>query len=910
MSVDKPTLNQTNDSLQFVSFHRKTVAYFVVGLIVIIAIFLTIVRFVWLEGLTRLEEDALRQSSSQAQGIINNLMTQQSNASYDWSYWDETEQYILHSDGAYFERNLGNETFNILSLDAMIFLDKAGNVIDFSARDESGINKSLVNQLLSYKNINRYLNKPMASDKEGDESLYGLISFNKGIFIVSFSPVRNSEATSDQVGWLVWVQNLSNRFPEEYQSLLTGDSKVVMPEKTSSATKQTIVKNSEDMSIALPLTDVDGHYIGDLKTQLTRKYYLQGERIFFYIASFIVISGILVTFLFKYLLSKNVGRKLLEFEQGINGLIANYAADSNANSAGIIDWLKRMAESGNKANNDLAALMQKFNAIYQSNHFGILLIVDGIVIDVNEFLLNTLDYSKGDVIGYGVDKLCRSEANGPCGKEILEKYLAEGQHSFEATMNSREGDAVDCFIEAKVIEEDSKTAVLLSIKDITHQKKQAKLIEELIQTDHASGFLNRATVSEELDNTLVQLNSTLAFAYLSIDKLGQIGDIYGEKIYSDTVAKLAESMKNIYGSDMLFGRLSDHEFIVISSAPDAKQRLKEKSNHLLKICRTAIELYDIHIKIDVKAVVASSDLQLGTFESYLQAVIFTCHEKRTTADNFVVEMDDSLASKATLAIGISRDFLCALQSGQIRAYYQPMIEASTGKIVGFEALARWEHPKFGMISPEVFISLAEQRSLIIELGEQILQQACEFLASVNASQGPHCELSVHVNLSSPHFHYHRLTETIARLLDEYDIRPCQLVFELTESILIRSESDAIEQMHSIQQLGTKLALDDFGTGYSSFSVLCDFPFDIVKLDRSYIEPISNNPRAEAMVRNILNMSQEIGLKTVAEGVETNKQFVQLQAWGIDEIQGYYFYEAKPPETALALLDKEKKGRFD
>ncbi|QSA19975.1 EAL domain-containing protein, partial [Vibrio furnissii] len=173
---------------------------------------------------------------------------------------------------------------------------------------------------------------------------------------------------------------------------------------------------------------------------------------------------------------------------------------------------------------------------------------------------------------------------------------------------------------------------------------------------------------------------------------------------------------------------------------------------------------------------------------------------------------------------------------KIIAHYQPIVKAASGQLVGFEALARWKHSQFGMVSPAVFVPLAEQRKLIVELGEQILDQACAFLQTFQQAQGHNKQMvSIHVNISSPHFYHSSLVDTLRNVIAQYQLEAGQLVLELTESILMGVEEETQQRMDAIKALGVQLALDDFGTGYSSFSSLCNFPLDIVKLDKSYID---------------------------------------------------------------------------
>ncbi|MDW1918237.1 EAL domain-containing protein, partial [Vibrio sp. Vb0349] len=267
----------------------------------------------------------------------------------------------------------------------------------------------------------------------------------------------------------------------------------------------------------------------------------------------------------------------------------------------------------------------------------------------------------------------------------------------------------------------------------------------------------------------------------------------------------------------------------------------------------------------------------------------------------VLVADGELSEQAETSMIINRDLEVAIRQDNIIPYFQPIVNAKSGEIIGFEALARWPHPTLGIISPLIFIPLAEQGKLIVELGESILNQSCDFIGKLNTkrhSQGLP-PLTVHVNLSAQHFYHSRLISFLQTMIEEHNISAGHLVLEITESMLMGGETESIHCINEIKQLGVQLALDDFGTGYASFSSVCNFPLDIVKLDKSYVDEIETNDRAKTLVRNIANMSQELGLTIVAEGVETASQVRKLKVWNIDELQGFYFYKPMTREDAFA-----------
>ncbi len=348
------------------------------------------------------------------------------------------------------------------------------------------------------------------------------------------------------------------------------------------------------------------------------------------------------------------------------------------------------------------------------------------------------------------------------------------------------------------------------------------------------------------------------------------------------------------------GRISEHEYIAIVPTSTDLENALASANKLIDNFSIKTEISGLSIDLNCKVVLVDSKLTHHSLEYLLQAAYYSAHAELESQCDEVLLMGEQLSQQAQTSLMISRELKGAINSGQIGAYYQPIVDTQSGEINGFEALARWFHPSLGIISPSVFIPLAEQNQLIVDLGETVLYQACRFINQLNTSraQDGMKTLSIHVNLSAKHFYHTQLTEYLEQVMTEFDVGPGQLVLELTESMLMGVETETIHRMNQIKKLGVQLALDDFGTGYASFSTLCAFPLDVVKLDKSYIDQVETNDRAKTLLRSIANMAHELGLATVAEGVETASQVRKLKVWNIDEVQGYYFYKPMSEEDAL------------
>ena len=260
---------------------------------------------------------------------------------------------------------------------------------------------------------------------------------------------------------------------------------------------------------------------------------------------------------------------------------------------------------------------------------------------------------------------------------------------------------------------------------------------------------------------------------------------------------------------------------------------------------------------------------------------------------FQPEMDEQMQTRHAL----ERDLRAAIARQEIDVHFQPIVDVQTGDLLGFEALARWRHESRGYIAPDVFISLAEEVGLIGQLGDLVLRKACR-----HASSWP-APLRVAVNLSAVQFRNPGLPLSIACALANSGLPTNRLDLEITESVFLENDRTNLETLHAIRGLGVRISMDDFGTGYSSLSYLRSFPFDKIKIDRSFVAELGTREDCAAIIRAVAQLGQSLGMKTLAEGVETISQLELLRAEGVVEAQGYLFGKAVPALEVDELIKR-------
>jgi EAL domain-containing protein (putative c-di-GMP-specific phosphodiesterase class I) len=276
------------------------------------------------------------------------------------------------------------------------------------------------------------------------------------------------------------------------------------------------------------------------------------------------------------------------------------------------------------------------------------------------------------------------------------------------------------------------------------------------------------------------------------------------------------------------------------------------------------------------------------------------YRAKTGGKGRYVVFDQSMNDAAVERLGLEADLRRAIERGELWLAYQPIVSLDSGRICEVETLVRWQHPRRGLVSPSIFIPLAEETGLIVSIGEWVLEQACLQAVAWHRAQ-PDVAPRLSVNLSAKQFQHPRLVEDIARSVRTSGLDPRMVTLEITESAIMADTEAAAETLLRLKDLGIQLAIDDFGTGYSSLSYLKRFRVDVLKIDRSFVDQLGEDPHDTAIVRGVIALAKSLNLAVTAEGIETAEQLGELRALGCDKGQGYHFARPLPPKALAALL---------
>ncbi|MDR5901631.1 EAL domain-containing protein [Halomonas icarae] len=441
-------------------------------------------------------------------------------------------------------------------------------------------------------------------------------------------------------------------------------------------------------------------------------------------------------------------------------------------------------------------------------------------------------------------------------------------------------------------------------QDVTQQRKQEALIAYQATHDPLTGLLNRSAFDERLEAAFDQAQqdqTLLVVMHVDLDGFKAINDGLGHHIGNQLLIEIASRLRQWIGEGDTPARMTGDEFALLLPDFDRPQAAIEMAEKILDALSTpfVIEERPLHISASI-GIACNGESLAQAFEMMQRADLAVTSAKQQGRNTWHWYQGDIQRVTEDMVL-LRHDLHTALHDDQFELFYQPIVEAVSGRLRGLEALIRWRHPKKGMIAPGMFIPLAEQTGQIIPLGRWVLRRACRD-AAIMCRAGRR-DLPVAVNISSLQFRRSGFLADVQSALDDAGLPPELLELEITESVLLNGAESAIELIEALKGMGVRVALDDFGTGFSSLSYLRDLPIHKVKLDRAFIHDITTSRNNAAIVQGIITMAHHLGLLVVAEGIEEQAQQQDLDRRQCDLLQGFYFARPMPREAVMQLPDR-------
>ncbi len=448
-----------------------------------------------------------------------------------------------------------------------------------------------------------------------------------------------------------------------------------------------------------------------------------------------------------------------------------------------------------------------------------------------------------------------------------------------------------------MLDEPAVNGLVANLRDITDRKRIEADLNHRVLHDELTGLPNRTHLDLAL-NAALQQTAGAAVLVLDIDQFKLINDSHGHGAGDELLTQVSARLQDSLRPGDLAGRFGGDEFVVVCRDVADTSQAEVIAERLQAMLREPFVLSGVGtIFVTASVGIAAAEVGTSAAELFHDADAAMYEAKRTGRARLAI-YDDAMRERATLRLRIESELRLAIDSGEIVAHFQPIVDLHDGTIVGAEALARWDHPTRGVLFPAEFIAVAEDAGLIIELDRHIMSQA---LAAARRWSDLGHELRVAVNVSSLHLVDPGLVPLVAAKVAEAGTRPSQLSLEVTETAVMSDPRRSIEVVNDLTELGVHLALDDFGTGYSSLVYLKQLPVTTVKVDRGFVAGVHCRPDDRDIVSAIVGLARAFGRHLVAEGVESEEQLVALRELGCTMAQGFYWSPAVPEDRFTAML---------
>jgi len=467
-------------------------------------------------------------------------------------------------------------------------------------------------------------------------------------------------------------------------------------------------------------------------------------------------------------------------------------------------------------------------------------------------------------------------------------------------LNARETDRLlaytNALLRGAASNDAAREETLLAIADLVHAATH----------DALTGLPTRGVLINSLERELARdaaaAPGQVAILFIDLDNFKLVNDSLGHHSGDELLREVTRRIGNCAVEGDVVSRFGGDEFVMLR--PSARDGAAEAlAAQVLAAMTEPIAIAGREVVTSVSIGVASCLPGAQTAEKLLSDADTALYAAKSRGRNRIERFNDELHQRAARRLRIESDLRAALRDGQLHVHYQPQVNLLTGQIVGVEALARWQHPEHGAISPAEFIPVAEDSRLIHELGRQVLQAACRQLAAWMAA-APGCLLSMTVNVSPRQLDTPDFIADLRRILEQTGIRPAALCLELTESALMDPDTDIVAMLEQVHRMGVYVAIDDFGTKHSSLARLRDLPVEVLKIDRSFIDGLTLEPGDTAIVSSILSLAFAMGKHVIAEGLERVEQAVALRSMGCRVAQGYLLSAPVEPALILPMLERQ------
>lgn len=594
-------------------------------------------------------------------------------------------------------------------------------------------------------------------------------------------------------------------------------------------------------------------------------------------------------------------------EEGVFGQREESIAVGLAAQAAVAMDNARLFESVRKSE-------ERYRTIVDTANEGVWLLgADSKTTYANQRMVQMLGYAEEEMLGRRLFDFMDEEA---CveAERYLERHEQGVEEDYDFRFRRKDGSDLWAIVSTSplVDENGEYQGALGMVTDITERKRMEEQLAHQALHDPLTDLSNRVLFMDRLEQALARASRSknlVAILFMDLDNFKIINDSLGHLIGDRLLVAVAERLQPCVRAEDTIARLGGDEFAILLEEVQEGDTAIRVAQRIVEELQEPFVLHGQEVFVSTSIGIALSSRTFSDFnegdgpEALVSKADTAMYKAKRQGKSRHAVFEEAMDYGALERLRLENDLRRALEREEFRVYYQPEISLEDGRIVGFEALVRWEHPERGLVFPGEFIPLAEANGLIVPIGLRVLEEACRQAREWHQNLGLEQPLMMSVNLSARQFEHPELAEDVARVLDETGADPFSLNLEITESVAMQDAPLTTKIMRELKALGVKISIDDFGTGYSSMGYLQRFPADYLKIDRSFVGQIGEGAEGTALVTGIVYLAHNLGMKTIGEGVETAEQLAKLREVGCNLAQGYYFSKPLPKTEAYALIER-------
>nr|WP_306812816.1 GGDEF domain-containing phosphodiesterase [Paenibacillus soyae] len=526
---------------------------------------------------------------------------------------------------------------------------------------------------------------------------------------------------------------------------------------------------------------------------------------------------------------------------------------------------------------------------------------DSKVIEMNEASSRMLGYQRADVIGEPIMRMV-DPGSRPDLQEALEYALNGKTYQKNILITHRSGFPLELQVVCAPMQQDGEVIGALMIsQDLSDRKRNMERIRYMAYYDDMTGLPNRTLFQMKLTESLTRAKEEermIGICYLDLDRFKLVNASFGREFGDMLLMQVAERLNRGLSEQDFAARMEGDEFALLLGSIQSDEELMERSRDIMKAIEEPYELKGFPVHITASIGLVTNHIEQDDGYTLFKKADMALVKAKESGKNDCMLYSESWSNSSFERLKLQHEMYRAIQRNEFVLHYQPQYDLVSGKMVGVEALVRWKHPVRGLLSPGAFIPLAEESGMIVQIGDWVLREACRQNKEWQDAGLP--PMPVSVNLSIRQFLQHDLASRIAEVLQTTGLEPKYLDLEITESMTI-DIGHISRCLLAITDLGVGISVDDFGTGYSSFHYLKNFPIDRLKIDRSFVRDIQQDPSDAEIVAAIIAMAHNLNIQVIAEGVETEGQMEFLRKHQCDEMQGYFWSPPVPSENIAQML---------